>query len=83
MVCEMPNKLTRRAVFSICGQLTSHLPVCGWLWVVTSYMNRQVNATTTSWDDEVADPRLRFMLAETLKRVKASDRPHGRWDVRI
>ena len=24
---EMPNKLTRRAVFSICGQLTSHLPV--------------------------------------------------------
>ena len=28
-VCELPKKLTRRTVFSICGQLTSHLPVWG------------------------------------------------------
>ena len=78
---EMPNKLTRRAVFSICGQLTSHLPVCGWLRVVASYMKRRANTTTTSWDDEVADPSLHSMLAETLKRVEECDPARGRWDV--
>ena len=38
-VNEVPNlqeKLTRWIVFSICGQLTSHLPVCGWLHVASS-----------------------------------------------
>ncbi|KAG0699585.1 hypothetical protein GWK47_002949 [Chionoecetes opilio] len=30
-IADMPEKLTRRTVFSLCGQLTSHLPVCGWL----------------------------------------------------
>ena len=78
---EMPNKMTRRAVFSICGQLTSHLPVCGWLRVVASYMKRRANATTTSWDDEVADPSSHSMLAETLKRVEECDPACGRWDV--
>ncbi|KAK4312976.1 hypothetical protein Pmani_015641 [Petrolisthes manimaculis] len=80
MVCEMPNKLTRRAVFSICGRLTSHLPVCGWLRVVASYMKRRANATTASWGDDV-DPSLHSMLAETLKRVEECDPARGRWDV--
>ena len=78
---ELPSKLTRRTIFSICGRLTSHFPVCGWLRVAASYMKRRANATTTSWDAEVTDPELRAMLSETLQRVRAEDPAHGRWDV--
>ena len=78
---ELPPKLTRRAVFSICGRLTSHLPVCGWLRVAASYLKRRANAATTSWDDEVTDPELCAIVSETLQRVKASDPARGRWDV--
>lgn len=78
---EMPSKLTRRSVFSICGRLTSHFPVCGWLRVAASYLKRRANAATTSWDAEVTDPELRDMVAETLERVRASDPARGRWDV--
>ena len=77
----IPEKLTRRAVFSICGQLTSHLPVCGWLRVAASYLKRRANASSTSWDAEVADPKLRLMLEETLRRVTESDPAQGRFDV--
>ena len=44
-------------------------------------MKRRANATTTSWDDEVADPSLHSMLAKTLKRVKECAPARGRWDV--
>ena len=30
---KIPRKLSRRTVFSICGQIVSHLPVCCWLLV--------------------------------------------------
>ncbi|KAG0726852.1 hypothetical protein GWK47_035774 [Chionoecetes opilio] len=78
----MPEKLTRRTVFSLCGELTSHLPVCGWLRVAASYLKRRANAATTSWEDEVTDSKLRFMIEETLKQVKRSDPARGRWDVK-
>lgn len=78
---EIPEKLTRRTVFSLCGRLTSHLPVCGWLRVAASYLKRRANALTTSWDSEITSPELRLMLSETLQRVKCSDPAQGRWDV--
>ncbi len=80
-VGELPDRLTRRIVFSLCGQLTGHLPVCGWLRVAASYIKRCANAATASWDDEVNDSSLHSMLVETLKRVKNSDPARGRWDV--
>ena len=51
----IPRKLSRRAVFSICGQFVSHLPVCGWLRVVCSLIKRKVVSLTSGWDDEVHD----------------------------
>ncbi|XP_045105468.1 uncharacterized protein LOC123500980, partial [Portunus trituberculatus] len=78
---EPPEKLTRRRVFPVCGQLTSHLPVCGWLRVATSYIKRRANAASSSWDDEITDPGLLAMLTETLGRVKKADPARGRWDV--
>lgn len=78
---ELADRLTRREVFSWCGKLTSHLPVCGWLRVATSYIKRRVNTITRSWDEEVDDVGISSMLNETLARVKSSDPAHGRWDV--
>ena len=78
---ELPPKLTRRVVFSICGRLTGHFPVCGWLRVAASYLKRRANAVTTSWDAEITDPDLCAMVSETLKRDKVSDPAQGRWDV--
>ena len=76
-VGELPEKLTRRIVFSVCGQLTSHLPVCGWLRVAASYIKRCANAATSAWDDVITDSSLRSMLSETLERVKKSDPARG------
>jgi len=33
---EIPQVLTKRSVFSFCGKLVGHLPVCGWLHVAVS-----------------------------------------------
>ena len=41
---EVPDTLTRRSVFSFCGKLIGHLPVCGWLRVVTAFRKRKANS---------------------------------------
>ena len=33
---KLPDVLTRRSIFSLCGKLTGHHPVCGWLRVATA-----------------------------------------------
>ena len=78
---ELPPQLTRRAVFSLCGRLTSHVPVGGWLRVAASYLKRRVTAATQGWDDEITDPELQTMIMETLQRLKTADPARGRWDV--
>ena len=78
---DVPEKLTRRSVFSFCGQLTGHLPVCCWLRAAASYMKRRANAASASWDDDITDEKLHSLIAEPLKRMKSSDPAHGRWDV--
>lgn len=80
-VCDLPEKLTRRTVFSLCGQLIGHLPVAGWLRPAASYLKRRVNALSSSWDEEVTDPTLRKILEETMAKVKSCDPARGRWDV--
>ena len=44
---KVSNVLTRRAVFSVCGRLTGHFPVCGWLRVAAAFVKRRANAVTT------------------------------------
>lgn len=78
---QIPSTLTRRAVFSICGQLTSHMPVCGWLRVATSYIKRRANAATESWDDPVKEEGVLTMLQETIQRVQATDPACGKWNI--
>ena len=78
---EVPDTLTRRSVFSFCGKLIGHLPVCGWLRVATAFMKRRANSSTSTWDEEIYDESLRAMMEDTVRRVKQNDPAKGRWDV--
>ena len=71
-------ELTRRKVFSICGQLTGHYPVCGWLRVATSYVKRTCQGER--WDDSVG-PEADKMLREILYRVRGEDPVRGVFSV--
>ena len=77
----VPDKLTRRSVFSLCGKLIGHYPVCGWLRVAVSYLKRVANEASEGWDDVIIGGRLREMLTEVVERVKRNDPVGGRWDV--
>ena len=68
------ERLTRRKLFSICGQLIGHYPVCGWLRVACSYVKRE--STGERWDDWVGD-RAQGMIQEVLRRVLEEDPVKG------
>ena len=74
---KVPDVLTRRAVFSVCG----HFLVCGWLRVAAAFVKRRANAVTTGWDDETQDPMLRRMLEEIELRLSQTDPARGDWCV--
>lgn len=76
-----PEIVTRRSVFSFCGKLLGHLPVCGWLRPAVSFLKRKVNALSQSWDDQIKDSRIESMIAEVLSRVREEDPSRGNWEV--
>ena len=73
--CQEDREPTRREVFSICGKLTGHYPVAGWLRVACSYLKRSCEGS--SWDDGVGH-RGWTMLKYLLSRVKSEDPVRGR-----
>ena len=46
MVVDAPDIVTRRAVFSLCGRLVRHFPVCGWLRVACGVLKRMASSVT-------------------------------------
>ena len=78
---DVPDIITRRSVFSFCGKLVGHLPICGWLRPAASFVKRRVNELSHSWDDEVLDEGLRVILQEMWQLVCDGDPARGRWDV--
>lgn len=66
VIPEVPAVLTRRSVFSLCGKLIGHLPVCGWLRPAAAYIKRKANLLSDSWDDEIRDPYLRSLVEEVV-----------------
>ncbi|MEL7302027.1 MAG: DDE-type integrase/transposase/recombinase, partial [Pseudomonadota bacterium] len=73
---------TRREVFSLCGRLVGHYPVCGWLRVAAGFVKRRASQATEKWDDVVRDPDITKWLKEIMSRVKDDDPVRGRWDAR-
>ncbi|KRZ86939.1 hypothetical protein T08_5053 [Trichinella sp. T8] len=64
------DELTRRSVFSYCGKLVAHFPVCGWLRIAATYIKRKANDATTSWDEVIEGGKLRDLIQETALAVK-------------
>ena len=73
--------LTKRKIFALCGSLTGHLPVCGWLRPATSYLKRRASQLEVDWDDPIGDTGLQEMIEELLNKVAADDPAKGRWNV--
>lgn len=57
---DVPSQLTRRSVFSCCGKLVGHYPVCGWVRVAAAYLKRRANHVTESWDERIRDERSEY-----------------------
>lgn len=75
---EVEEKVTKRQLFSVCGKLTGHYPVAGWLRTACSYVKRLTN--DVGWDDEV--PERPFLLArEILDSAERKDPVGGVWRV--
>jgi transposase InsO family protein/ribonuclease HI len=70
--------VTKKQLFSICGKLVGHYPVCGWLRVACSFLKR--TCIGASWKD-AAGEQAQAMLLELLVRVRADDPVRGRWHV--
>ena len=73
--------VTKRGVFSLCGQLTSHYPVCSWLRPAASFVKRRVSEAVDGWDEPVDDPSVVRLVDELVARVRADDPARGQWDV--
>lgn len=80
-VADVPAQITRRSVFSLCGKLVGHYPVCGWLRVATAFIKRKANAITERWDDVITDEEVRTLLMEVVNKVKNNDPVRGLWCV--
>ena len=68
--------LSRRELFSICGQLVGHYPVAGSLRVACSFIKRVSEGQR--WEDDVGDAS-RGMLRELLNEMQLADPVGGRW----
>jgi transposase InsO family protein len=77
-ICETGASLTKRELFSMCGKLTGHYPVCGWLRTACSYVKRVSEGC--GWETPIGTDAQRI-LEEILCRVKSEDPVKGVWNV--
>jgi hypothetical protein len=75
---DIADVVTKRELFSVCGRLTGHYPLGGWLRVACSFMKRQ--ASDCDWDEEVPS-RVKEMLLETQTMLAKRDPVCGVWSV--
>ena len=69
---------TKRDVFSWCGRLTGHVPVCSWLQPACSYLKRMVNADGF-WDQPISEPLLKLCDELAVRLASDSDPACGQW----
>ncbi|XP_043219799.1 uncharacterized protein LOC122380580 [Amphibalanus amphitrite] len=78
---QPPPVLTRRTVFAWAGQLTSHVPVAGWLRPAAAWMKRTANRLSPDWDTPIVNEELQRQVDEVSRRVLACDPACGQWCV--
>ena len=77
---ENDERLMRRRLFSICGQLVGHYPVGGWLRVACSFVKRESDGER--WEDWIGE-RAQRLIGEVLRRVRDDDPVRGVWAVKM
>ena len=78
-VPTVDHRLTKRELFSLCGKLTAHYPVAGWLRLASSFVKR--HAEGEKWDGYIGD-RAQTMIEEIVQRVGQDDPVRGEWAVK-
>ena len=79
---EIVEPATKRKGLSLCGQLTGHLPVCGWLRPAASFLKRRANEIARAWDDVIDDREVKRLIEEIMKKVATDDPARGQLDVK-
>ncbi|KRZ76280.1 hypothetical protein T10_9280 [Trichinella papuae] len=57
-----PEELIRCSVFSYCGKLVGHFPVCGWLRIAAIYIKRRANDANVSWDEVIESEKAKVWV---------------------
>ncbi|XP_065675760.1 uncharacterized protein LOC136091968 [Hydra vulgaris] len=73
------GKMTRRQIFSWCGQLTGHFPIANWLRPSCSYLKRV--SSSCGWDSLVNE-RVVKLVSSLNERLTKEDPVHGSWNVK-
>ncbi|XP_047127791.1 uncharacterized protein LOC124808636 [Hydra vulgaris] len=73
------GKMTRRQIFSWCGQLTEHFPIANWLRPSCSYLKRV--SSSCGWNTLVND-RVVKLVNSLNERLTKEDPVHGSWNVK-
>ena len=75
---ELSDEMTKRQVFSWCGQAIGHFPVSGWLRPACSIVKRMVDGL--KWDEQI-DKTSAGMLMDIKKRLDVCEPVGGVWSV--
>lgn len=78
---ELPSvdgRLTKRELFSLCGKLTAHYPIAGWLRLACSFVKRHANVE--KWDGFI-DEKAQKMIEDIMERIGTEDPVKGEWKV--
>ena len=55
-ILEVPPVITRCSIFSVCGKVVGHFPVCSWLRVMVEVIKQCATSVSSRWDEEVMLP---------------------------
>ncbi|XP_065182720.1 uncharacterized protein LOC135813558 [Sycon ciliatum] len=75
---KLEQPATKRDIFSWCGRLTGHVPVCGWLRPACSYLKRMANASA-AWDEQVPASLLKLCGEVDARLAGDGDPAQGQW----
>lgn len=78
----IPNELSKRELYSICGQWLGHFPVAGWLRVVCNWLRREScdESAGTGWDS-IVNPDIHRAVENISNRLLTDDPVRGVWSV--
>ena len=74
------DDMTKRELYSVCGQLVGHYPVAGWLRVITGLVKRSCDGE--GWRSRAGDEAVR-MVRDVIDECKRHDPANGVWNVNV